>query len=70
MATTIQSHKGKEWYNHGLTLTVGLQQKYQTKEKAERVKSASMTIHSELTPKEIVEIIKRLLCKQQKIKIK
>jgi len=54
-----EGQKGREWGEHGLTVLCFLQTKYQDKEKP--VKSASCTIHTSKSPKQIIEMIKKAL---------
>jgi hypothetical protein len=58
----IQSKEGRNKGEYGYTLTCYLQSKYN----GEGIKSASITIHSDKTPKEIIEEIKNeILCKSK-----
>ena len=58
----IQSKTGRSKGEYGYTLTCFLQSKYNS----EGIKSASITIHSDKTPKQIMEMIKNeILCKSK-----
>jgi len=54
----IGANKGKKAGKVGYTLTCGLQSKYQGEIK---IKSASTTVFTELTPKEVINKIKKVL---------
>lgn len=52
----IGTNRGKKIGTVGLTLTCHLQSKYN---KDGKVKSASTTIHSKMSPKKVIELFKK-----------
>lgn len=58
----IQGLKERTPGKHGLTLSCSLQNKY-NKERKNKIKGSSITLHTKLSPKEVINAIKSVIPK-------